>query len=430
MIQRYTLPEIGNIWTQENKYRKWLEVELAVCEVLAGKGEIPKKAWQEIKEKADFDSTRIDEIEATVKHDVIAFLTSVAEHVGPSSRYIHMGMTSSDMLDTATSLQLKEAGTLILDDLKALRKALKKRALEHKNTVCIGRSHGIHAEPTTFGLKMALWYDETRRNIERLESAIEQIAVGKISGAVGTFAYLDPDVEEAVCKKLKLKPAPVSTQVVQRDRHAHFMCTLAVIGATLEKIAIEIRHLQRTEVLEAEEYFSKGQKGSSSMPHKRNPITCERIAGLARLLRSNAVAAVENVALWHERDISHSSVERVILPDSTILIHYMLKKTISLIDNLLVYPDKMREHLDLTGGLIYSQSLLLALVKKGLTREEAYTLVQGQAMQCWKTGNNFKESVLADNAINKILSKKDIETCFNLQNQLRNVNRIFKRVGL
>jgi len=430
VIQRYTLPEIGNIWAQENKYRKWLEVELAVCEVLASKGEIPQNAWKEIREKADFDSKRIDEIEVTVKHDVIAFLTSVAEYVGPSSRYIHMGMTSSDMLDTATSLQLKESGAIILDDLAELRKVLKKRAVEHKHTVCMGRSHGIHAEPTTFGLKMALWYDETRRNIERMESAIEQIAVGKISGAVGTFAYLDPDVEEAVCKKLGLKPAPVSTQVIQRDRHAHFMTTLAVIAATLEKISIEIRHLQRTEVLEAEEYFSKGQKGSSSMPHKRNPITCERITGLARLVRSNAMAALENVALWHERDISHSSVERVILPDSTILLHYMLRKAIRLIDQLIVYPEKMKEHVDLTGGLIFSQSLLLALTKKGMTREEAYTLVQNQAMQCWKSGNDFKQVVLNDPVIGKTLSKDEIEKCFDLKNQLRNVDRIFRRIDL
>jgi len=430
LIERYTLPEIGNIWAQENKYRKWLEVELAVCEVLTGKGEIPQNAWKEIREKADFDSKRIDEIEATVKHDVIAFLTSVAEYVGPSSRYIHMGMTSSDMLDTATSLQLKESGAIILDDLAELRKVLKKRAVEHKHTVCMGRSHGIHAEPTTFGLKMALWYDETRRNIERMESAIEQIAVGKISGAVGTFAYLDPDVEEAVCKKLGLKPAPVSTQVIQRDRHAHFMTTLAVIAATLEKISIEIRHLQRTEVLEAEEYFSKGQKGSSSMPHKRNPITCERITGLARLVRSNAMAALENVALWHERDISHSSVERVILPDSTILLHYMLRKAIRLIDQLIVYPEKMKEHVDLTGGLIFSQSLLLALTKKGMIREEAYTLVQNQAMQCWKSGNDFKQVVLNDPVIGKTLSKDEIEKCFDLKNQLRNVDRIFRRIDL
>jgi adenylosuccinate lyase len=430
LIERYTLPEIGNIWTQENKYRKWLEVELAVCEVLAGKGEIPKEAWKEIREKADFDSQRIDEIETTVKHDVIAFLTSVAEHVGTPSRYIHMGMTSSDMLDTATSLQLKESGAIILNDLKELRKVLKKRAVEHKHTVCMGRSHGIHAEPTTFGLKMALWYDETRRNIERLESAVEQIAIGKISGAVGTFSYLDPDIEEAVCKKLGLKPAPVSTQVIQRDRHAHFMTTLAVIAATLEKISIEIRHLQRTEVLEAEEYFSKGQKGSSSMPHKRNPITCERITGLARLVRSNAIAALENVALWHERDISHSSVERVILPDSTILLHYMLRKTIRLIDQLIVYPEKMREHVELTHGLIFSQSLLLALSKKGMTREEAYALVQNQAMQCWESGKDFKQAVLADPAIGKILSIDEIEACFDLKNHLRNVDKIFRRVGL
>jgi adenylosuccinate lyase len=391
---------------------------------------IPKEDWEEIRTKADFDSRRIDEIEATVHHDVIAFLTSVAEKVGPASRYIHLGMTSSDMLDTATSLQLKEAGEILLKGMNELREALKRRALEHKSTVCIGRSHGIHAEPTTFGLKMALWYDESGRNIRRLEHAMESISVGKVSGAVGTFAHLDPEVEERTCEKLGLKPAPVSTQVVQRDRHAHFLSVLAIIGASLEKIAIEIRHLQRTEVLEAEEFFAKGQKGSSSMPHKRNPITCERITGLARLLRTNAQAALENVALWHERDISHSSVERVILPDSTILLDYMLDKSTRLIDRLLVYPDRMKENLDRTRGLIFSQSLLLAIVQKDVTREEAYRIVQDVAMDCWKSGKDFGDVVRKNESIKKILTRDEIENCFDMKHQLRNVDYLFRRVGL
>jgi len=430
LIKRYTFPEMGKIWSQQNRYQKWLDVELAVCEVQAERGVIPPDDWKTIKTKAGFDSQRIDEIEAIVKHDVIAFLTSVSEKVGPASRYIHLGMTSSDILDTATSLQLKEAGKLLIKDLKELREVLGRRAIEFKDTVCIGRSHGVHAEPTTFGLKLALWYDESGRNIHRLEEAVETISVGKISGAVGTFAHLDPEVEERVCKKLGLKPAPVSTQVVQRDRHAFYLTTLAVIAASLEKIAVEIRHLQRTEVLEAEEFFSKGQKGSSAMPHKRNPITCERIAGLARVVRSNAMAGLENVALWHERDISHSSVERVILPDSTILLDYMLRKTKDLIDKLLVYPEKMKANLDLTNGLIFSQSLMLALVRKGLTREEAYKVVQNKAMECWKTKQYFKDVVKSDRGIGKILSRKEIEDCFDLGVHLRNVDRIFQRVGL
>lgn len=430
MIERYTRPEMGDIWSQENRYRKWLDVELAVCEVQAERGVIPMDAWEEIRTKADFDSQRIDEIEAVVHHDVIAFLTSVAEYVGPSSRYIHLGMTSSDVLDTATSIQLREAGSLLLKDLQELRVVLGKKALEHKDTVCIGRSHGIHAEPTTFGLKLALWYDEAGRNLQRLEGAVETIRAGKISGSVGTFAHLDPEVEERVCEKLGLIPAPVSTQVVQRDRHAYFLSTLAVIGASLEKIAVEIRHLQRTEVLEAEEFFAKGQKGSSAMPHKRNPITCERITGLARLLRSNAMAAIENVALWHERDISHSSVERVIFPDSTILLDYMMHKTIDLIHRLLVYPKRMEENLDRTHGLIFSQGLMLGIVGKGKTREEAYQLIQRNAMACWKSGEDFKDVVRKDEEIAEILDKEEIEEYFDLRKHLRNVDHIFRRVGL
>ena len=430
MISRYTLPEMGSIWEQENKYRKWLEVELAVCEVQMERGLIPKKSWRAIHSGAAFDVKRIDEIEAVVHHDVIAFLTSVAEYVGPDSRYIHLGMTSSDMLDTATSLQLKEAGILLKKKLKQLHEILGKRALEFKDTVCIGRSHGVHAEPTTFGLKLALWYEEMSRHIKRLKTAIDEISVGMISGAVGTFAHLDPDVEVAVCRKLKLAPAPVSTQVIQRERHANFLNTLALIAATLEKISIEIRHLQKTETREAEEYFAKGQKGSSSMPHKRNPIICERIAGLARLIRSNAMAGMENIALWHERDISHSSVERVILPDSTILMDYMLDKAVTLIKNLVVYPERMKQNLDLTGGLIYSQTLLLALAQKGMTREDAYALVQKYAMQSWETGQSFKKLINRDKEINRLFSKNELDSFFDLRHHLRNIDAIFRRIGL
>jgi len=430
VIKRYTLPEMGKIWTRENRFRKWLEVEMAVCEVQAERGEIPQKAWEHIKQKADFDIDRIDEIEAVVKHDVIAFLTSIAEKVGEDSRFIHQGMTSSDVLDTATSLQLKEAGMLILNKLERLRDILKKRAVEFKDTACIGRSHGIHAEPTTFGLKFALWYDEAGRNIDRLEKSIDSVSVGKISGAVGTFAHLDMEVEESACRKLGIKPAPVSTQIVQRDRHADYLSTLAIIGGLLEKIAVEIRHLQRTEVGEAAEFFSKGQKGSSAMPHKKNPITCERISGMARLLRSNLMTALENMALWHERDISHSSVERIILPDSNILLDYMLFKINDIVENLIVNPQKMLKNLQITRGLIFSQALLLALTRKNITREDAYSLVQKTAMKCWENNKNFKEMVDNDKDINQYLSKEEIDRCFNLTYQLRNVDNIFKRVGI
>lgn len=430
MIERYILPEMGAVWTQENRYRKWLEVELAVCEVQSEKGIIPEDSWNIIKEKADFDIKRIDEIESVVKHDVIAFLTSVAEYIGPDSRYIHLGMTSSDVLDTATSLQLKDAGMLLLDDLGKLKAVLRKRALEFKDTPCIGRSHGIHAEPMTFGLKLALWYDETCRNIERLERSVDIISVGKISGAVGTFAHLDPEIEEEVCRKLNIRPAPVSTQIIQRDRHSDYLSTLALIGSSLEKISVEIRHLQRTEVLEAEEYFSKGQKGSSAMPHKRNPIISERISGLARLLRSNSIASLENVALWHERDISHSSVERVIFPDSNILLDYMLFKVTGTIEKLIVYPEQMKKNLNKTKGLIFSQSLLLALVKQGITREHAYKLVQNSAMQCRNQNKNFQEMVNSDKDVGEYLSEEEIDRCFDLNYQLRNINHIFQRVGI
>lgn len=430
MIQRYTLPRMGAIWTEKSKFKKWLDVEISVCDVQAELGLVPNKAVKEIKEKADFNIDRILEIEKEVKHDVIAFLTNVGEYVGESSRYIHLGMTSSDLLDTANALLMREAGKILLEDLQQLRQVLKTKAIEHKDTTCIGRSHGIHAEPTTFGLKMALWYDEVNRHIQRLKSAIETISCGKISGAVGTFAHLDPIIEEKVCKKLNLKPAPVSTQIIQRDRYAQYLTTLALIGSSLEKFATEIRNLQRTEILEAEEYFSKGQKGSSAMPHKRNPVTCEQISGQSRILRANALAAMENVALWHERDISHSSVERIIIPDSTILLDYMLNKFTGIITNLLVYPENMIKNLNKTNGLIFSQSVLLALTRKGMSREIAYRLVQKCAMETWETGTEFKRLLMNEMEIKNILPAQEIEELFDLKVQLRNVNKIFERVGI
>ncbi len=430
MIERYTLPEMSAIWKDENKFKKWLDVEICVCEVQAEKGLIPDDAVEQIRSKAHFNIDRILDIEREVKHDVIAFLTNVGEYVGEASRYIHLGMTSSDLLDTSNALLMREAGHIILDDLKELRAALKARAIEHKDTPCIGRSHGIHAEPTTFGLKMALWYDEVGRHIQRLERSIDVISVGKISGAVGTFAHLDPEIEEAVCKRLNLKPAPVSTQIVQRDRYADFLTTLALIGSSLEKFATEIRSLQRTEILEAEEYFSKGQKGSSAMPHKRNPVSCEQIAGLARVVRSNSIAGMENVNLWHERDITHSSVERVILPDSTILIDYMVNKFTNIISKLIVYPENMMKNLYQTNGLIFSQSVLLALTKKQMLRETAYRIVQKCAMETWKTGKPFKELLLVEKKITDVLSKKEIDDLFDLKVQLRNVDKIFERAGI
>ena len=430
MIERYSRPEMAEIWSDQNKFATWLKVEILACEALAELGEIPKEAVENIKEKANFDRARILELEETVKHDVIAFLTNVAEYVGPDSRYIHLGMTSSDLLDTALASLMRQAGGLLLDGLKGLRKVLGERAVEFKKTVCIGRSHGIHAEPTTLGLKLALWHDEVGRGIERLERAIETISVGKISGAVGTFAHINPWVESYVCAKLDLKPAPVSTQIVQRDRHAEFLGTLALIAASLEKFATEIRNLQRTEILEAEEPFTKGQKGSSAMPHKRNPVASENISGLARLVRANANAALENIALWHERDISHSSVERIIIPDSTIVLDYMLHRFKNVVSNLVVYPEKMLENLHMTNGLIFSQAILLALTKKGITREEAYQLVQGNAMEVWQSGEDFREKVLCDDGIGIHLNKAEIESCFDLDENLKNVDFIFRRIGL
>jgi len=430
LIERYTRKQMGAIWTAKNKFQKWLKVEICVCEAQAELGLVPHEAVELIRRKAQFNIQRVLTIEQEVKHDVIAFLTNVGEYVGEASRYIHLGMTSSDLLDTSNALLMREAGEIILTGLLELRAALGKRAVEHKLTACIGRSHGVHAEPTTFGLKLAVWYDEVSRHIERLNHAIDIISVGKISGAVGTFSHLDPIIEELVCKKLNLKPAPVSTQIIQRDRYAQYLTTLALIGSSLEKFATEIRNLQRTEILEVEEFFSKGQKGSSSMPHKRNPVTCEQISGLSRVVRANALASMENICLWHERDITHSSVERLIIPDSTILIDYMLNKFTTIIDNLLVYPENMKNNLEKMGGLVFSQSVLLALTRKGMLREKAYQLVQQCAMEVWKTKKSFKELLLQQPEITNILSHKEIEDCFDLKIHLRNVDRLFERVGI
>jgi adenylosuccinate lyase len=428
MIERYTLPEMGKIWQDEFKFNTWLEIEIFACEARSEMGEIPKEDVEVIKEKATFDIKRILEIEETTKHDVIAFLTNVAEYVGPESRHIHYGMTSSDILDTTLSFQMKTAGELLLIRLNSLKDVLKERAKEHKNTVCVGRSHGVHAEPTTMGLKFALWFEEIKRDITRLQNAVKNISVGQISGAVGTFEHLSPKVEEYVCQKMGLSPDPVSTQVIQRDRHAEYLTTLAVIGATLEKISIEIRHLQRTEVLEAEEYFSKGQKGSSAMPHKRNPIISERITGLARILRSNSIAALEDVALWHERDISHSSVERIIIPDSCIALDYMLDLMIRLTKNLIIYPENMISNLNITRGLVFSQTVLLKLVNKGLSREDAYRLVQIAAMDVWNDKHkNLKDELLKLHDIRKHLSEEEINEIFDYKKMLKNVDYIFSR---
>jgi len=428
MIERYTRPEMGKIWNDQFKLETWLQIEILACEARAELGEVPKSDLEQIKSKSNFDLRRVLQIEETTKHDVIAFLTNVAEFVGPASRHIHYGMTSSDILDTALAVQMKTAGELLLKDLNNLKQVLKKRAIEHKKTICVGRSHGIHAEAYSMGLKFALWFEETKRNIERLQHAIDSVSTGKISGAVGTFEHLSPKVEEYVCKKLGLKPEPVATQVVQRDRHAEFLSVLAIIGSSLEKIAIEIRHLQRTEVLEAEEYFSKGQKGSSAMPHKRNPIVSERITGIARILRGNSIAALENVALWHERDISHSSVERVIIPDSCIALDYALGLTIKLVDNLIIYPENMLKNLSLTRGLIFSQAVLLKLTEKGMSREDSYQIVQTSAMKVWEASSkNLKDELLSSKEVKKFLSQKDIDEVFNPDKLLKNVDYIFSR---
>ncbi len=428
MIARYTRPAMGAIWTEENKFRQWLEVELAAAEVLAERGEIPAEAARALRAKAKFDSKRIAEIEAEVKHDVVAFTTAVAENLGPESRYLHYGLTSNDVVDTAQALLIRSASQIILDDLRQLDEVLQRRAFEFKDTVMVGRTHGVHAEPITFGLKLANWYAENRRNISRMERAAEEMAVGKISGAVGTFAHIGPEVEEAICAKLGLSAAPISSQVIQRDRHAYYLATLAVIAASLDKIATEIRALQRTEIREAEEYFSKGQKGSSAMPHKRNPVGCEQICGLARVVRANAQAAFEDVALWHERDISHSSVERVILPDSTILADYLLYRTPITIEKLFVYPERMRQNLEMTRGLVFSGQLLLDLAAHGVLREEAYHWVQRNAMRAWENGEDFRKLVALDPDISRVLSPADIQAAFDLGRQLRHVNAIFARV--
>ncbi|MCU0579328.1 MAG: adenylosuccinate lyase [Desulfobacterota bacterium] len=429
MIPRYTRPAMAELWSPRNRYQKWLDVEIAACEALAKLGHIPVKDLAVIKKKARFSVERIDELEQITKHDVIAFLTNVAEHVGPPSRHIHLGLTSSDVLDTSLAVLLTEALDVILADLKALQEAIREQAFRHKKTAMIGRSHGIHAEPITFGLKLAIWYDESKRNQRRLEQAREAIAVGKVSGAVGTFAHLSPVVEAHVCRKLGLKPAPASSQIVQRDRYAEYFCALAVLAGSIEKMAVEIRHLQRTEVLEAEEFFSKGQKGSSAMPHKRNPIASENLAGLSRLIRGYALAALEDQALWHERDISHSSVERVIGPDATTLIDYMLARLTGLIKNLIVYPENMQRNLEITRGLPFSEGVLLALTRKGVSREEAYQIVQENAMQVWADeGNRFQDLLAADSRIQKRLKPKELAALFDLDHTLKNVDVIFKRV--
>lgn len=428
MIPRYTRAEMARIWEAENRFRIWLEIETLACEAQAELGVIPKEAVPVIREKGNFDIARIDAIELEVKHDVIAFLTSVAEYVGPEARFIHQGMTSSDVLDTCLSVQMVQAADLLLEDLDLVLASIRTRALEHKDTVCIGRSHGIHAEPVTFGLKLATWYAEMDRNRTRLRAARENIATGAISGAVGTFANIDPYVEEYVCARMGLKPEPVSTQVIPRDRHAEFFCVLAVIASSMERIAIEVRHLQRTEVLEAEEYFSKGQKGSSAMPHKRNPILSENLTGQARYIRSLCIPALENVALWHERDISHSSVERYIGPDATVALDFSLRRLNGLIKNLVVYPENMQKNLDQMKGLVFSQKILLDLTQAGVSREDAYRLVQRNAMKVWEQGKDFQTELLADGEVVGALGEAKIRESFDLSYHLKHVDTIFRRV--
>ncbi len=430
MIKRYSRPEMARIWDEKNRFQKMLDVEILACEAFAELNIIPASAAKTIKEKAAFSVDRINEIERVTNHDVVAFIKSVSENVGEDARYFHYGLTSSDVLDTALSIQMVEAADILIRDIEELINALKNKAIEHKKTPMMGRSHGVHAEPISFGLKMALYYREMQRNLERMKSARKTVAVGKISGSVGTFANVDPGVEEYVCRKLGFECAGVANQVIQRDRHAYYLNVIAITGATLEKIALEIRGLQKTEIDEVQEFFGKGQTGSSSMPHKKNPIICERITGLARILRANAMAAIENVALWHERDISHSSVERVILPDSTILLDYMLDKAKALITDLVVNKDKMLSNMDASRGLVYSQHIMLELIKKGATRLEAYDIIQAAALDCHSRGKTFKELVMKDAGVKKYLSDKEIENCFSLDYHLRNVDRIFKNIGL
>lgn len=428
MIERYTLPGMRGIWSEENKFQKWLEIELLATEAQVKLGTVPLKAYQTIKKKARFSIKRIQGLEKSTGHDLVAFLNNLQENIGPQSKYLHYGMTSYDVEDTALSLRMKESAQIINKDLDYLGKVLRQKAFKYKKTPCIGRTHGVHAEPTSFGLKLALWHAENQRNVGRLSQATEAISVGRLAGAVGNFAHLDPRVESYVCRKLGLKTASASTQVLQRDRHAEFLTTLAIIAGTCEKVALEIRNLQRTEILEAEEPFSKGQKGSSAMPHKRNPVSCERICGLARLVRSYALAALENIALWHERDITHSSVERVIIPDSCILVDYMLVLLTQVISGMKVYPENMLANINCTGGLIFSQRVLSRLIFKGLVRQKAYAMVQGLAMKAWEEKKNFKELVMKEKLIREKLSKAEIEECFDLNFYLKRVDYIYKRV--
>ncbi len=430
MIERYSLPGMSGIWQDENKFRIMLDIELLVCEAQSLQNLIPKSAVKRIKSKARFNLARIKKIEEKTQHDIVAFLTNVAQYIGPDAKYLHMGLTSSDLLDSTLGVQLKQASDILINDLEELLKLLAAKAKRYKDTVCIGRTHGVHAEPITFGLKLALWYDETKRNLERMRQAKLAVATGKISGAVGTYSNIDPRVESYVCRKLGLKPAAISTQVIQRDVYAQYLSALALIGSSLEKFAMEIRHLQRTEVLEVEEPFGKGQKGSSAMPHKRNPVICERICGLARLLRGNAFAGLENIPLWHERDISHSSVERVILPDSSIVLDYILNKFREVIAGLTVYQQNMLVNLVKTKGLIFSQRVLLTLMNKGLSRPKAYDLVQRCAMKTWRENTDFKRNLLSDKEASKYLSQKELEGIFNLDYYLRNINKIFNRLKL
>jgi len=430
MVPRYTLPQMGKIWSDETKYSIWLEIEILACEAQAELGIIPKEAAKFIRENAQINIDRINQIEETTKHDIIAFLTNIEEYIGEYSAYVHVGMTSSDVLDTCLAVQIQKAGAILMEDLNELSEVIAIKAKKHKHTVCVGRSHGIHAEAMTFGMKLAIWYDETKRNIERLRNALEDCRFGMISGAVGTYEHLSPEVEKYVCEKLGLKPVNVSSQVIQRDSHAYFISTLAVIASTIEKIGVEIRHLQRTEVREAEELFSKGQKGSSAMPHKRNPIASENICGQARLIRSYAIAAIENNALWHERDISHSSVERNIFPDATVTLNYILQRTIKLIDNLVVYPDKMYENLNLTFGLIHSQKVLLELSRKGFPRQKAYEIVQRCAMRTWDEKKPFIESLTEDAELMQVMAKDELEQLLSYDKVFESVDYIFKRCGL
>lgn len=428
MIDRYSLPKMKAIWNTQHKLETWLRIELLACEGLARRGDVPKEVVSILRQKAKVDPSRMEEIERVVKHDVIAFLTMLAEQVGSEARYIHLGLTSSDILDTSLAILLQEASDLIIQDLERLRDVLRRRAMEFKTAVMVGRSHGIHGEPITFGLKLTLWYAEVQRNLERMRQAKEMTRYGKLSGAMGTYAHLDPSVEAFVCQECGLNPAPVSNQIIQRDRHAQYLATLALVASSVDKIATEIRHLQRTEVLEVEEYFAEGQKGSSAMPHKRNPIGAENLSGLARIVRSNAQAAMENIALWHERDISHSSVERIIIPDSSILVDYLLTRLTDILDTLLVYPENMKTNLKRTGGLIYSQRILLELTKRGAQREEAYEAVQRLAMAAWRGEGRFMDMIKTDPMIRKYLKPAELDDCFEPDYYLRHIELIYKRV--